>query len=145
LNRMVRKIPFGSVVASATGPTRYSYLYCPAGRYECGKRKFECVNPEKNTTIEISFLDDIPVPTLANYNSNTTLNGATSYYRVSAWGAFSNPADTAAFPSAGTVNGFFPSFWTVVLGTDAASSPVIDLGPPQGTHIFTFELVKKSQ
>jgi hypothetical protein len=135
LNRMEKQL-FNGVNVAATSTARLAYNQSFGGVYRCEKRTFECHNPEKNSTVRIWYDDDVPVPTMGDINSATaTLNG--SSLGTAMYGPFNT---ITSVPTTGSVNGFLPSFASVV---SSNPSSILDIGPPGGTHVFEFELVIK--
>lgn len=134
---------------------KYSYIRSFGGLYTCEPRTFECVNPTELTSVMIAFLDDIPVWKASE--TAVTINGAR--LQAATWGPYSQAyPKTATGGSAtlaqttGNVGGYWPSFTSVTsLVTNYSSGNTwtginernFDLGPPQGTHVFEFELVRK--
>jgi hypothetical protein len=129
-------------LAQATQASNYTYTQTFGGLYRCKPREFECVNPTMLNGISITFQDDIPVPKLADLNLN--LSGGTTFLANGLWGPQTAGANTITSPgnTAEPVNGFLPQFYTMPPAS-ASNQRIMDLGPPQGTHMFTFRLVRK--
>lgn len=124
LNNMENTMGAFNAISPDTN-SRIGYLQGTC-HYRAAPREFECYSPESRKVIEITYWDQSPPPTLAQLNSTT------NYYFYK----FTSPDQ---IPSPGNA---IPMFYRV--NNNQSAPQIIDTGPPQGLHVFEFELLDKT-